>query len=207
MESLPRPRTTRRSLLREILDTLLMIVAIYTLINLLTARFVVEGSSMNPNFASGQFIIVNRLSYLVGEPRRGDVVVFVSPDEPGHDFIKRVLGLPGETVAVRDGLVYINEEPLYEPYISAPPTYQGEWTLGADEYFVLGDNRNNSRDSHAFGPLRRDKIVGQAWVVYWPLEDWGFVPHYDYDAPPPHIPTPPPQAPVTAQAPAAAPLP
>ncbi len=184
-----------------------MIVAIYTLINLLTARFVVEGSSMNPNFASGQFIIVNRLSYLLGEPRRGDVVVFASPDEPGHDFIKRVLGLPGETVAVRDGLVYVNGEPLYEPYISAPPTYRGEWTLGADEYFVLGDNRNNSRDSHAFGPLRRDKIVGQAWVVYWPLEDWGFVPHYDYDAPPPHTPTPPPQAPVTAQAPAAAPLP
>ncbi len=178
---LPRPRVRGRSFLREVLDTIMLIVMIYTLVNLVSARFVVEGSSMSPNFATGQFIIVNRINYLLNAPQRGDVIVFISPDDPHRDFIKRIIGLPGETVAVRNGQVFINGEALEEPYIYDAPRYEGEWTLESEEYFVLGDNRNNSRDSHAFGPLPRDKIIGQAWLIYWPPEDWGIIPHYDYD--------------------------
>ena len=182
---LPRPRASRRSLLREIVETLILVAAIYTLVNLVSARFIVDGSSMSPNFTTGQFIIVNRLSYLLSQPSRGDVIVFNSPDDPGRDFIKRVIGLPGETIAVRDGLVYVDGVPLDEPYIAAPPRYSGEWRLGPGEYFVLGDNRNDSQDSHTFGPLARGRIVGQAWIIYWPPEDWGVIPHYSYDGRPP----------------------
>ncbi len=182
---LPRPRASRRSLLREIVETLILVAAIYTLVNLVSARFIVDGSSMRPNFTTGQFIIVNRLSYLMSQPSRGDVIVFNSPDDPGRDFIKRVIGLPGETIAVRDGLVYVDDVPLDEPYIAAPPRYSGEWRLGPGEYFVLGDNRNDSQDSHTFGPLERGRIVGQAWIIYWPPEDWSIIPHYSYNGRPP----------------------
>ncbi len=203
---LPRPRLRRRTLLREIVDTALLVVAIYTLVNLLTARFIVEGASMSPNFETGQFIIVSRLPYLLNGPQRGDVVVFDSPDDPERDFIKRVIGLPGETIEVRAGLVYVNGVPLDEPYIESPPRYSGTWTLGPDEYFVLGDNRNNSRDSHAFGTLSRDKIIGQAWLIYWPPQDWGIIPHYSYDGSPPLTPTPSPEPTTTPVPPTATPL-
>ncbi len=195
---LPRPRARSRSLLREVIETVLLVVAIYTLVNLVSARFIVDGSSMSPNFATGQFIIVSRLSYLLAGPGRGDVVVFQSPDDPERDFIKRVIGLPGERIAVRDDLVFVNEVPLDEPYINAPPRYSGEWTLGPNEFFVLGDNRNNSQDSHSFGPLARSAIIGQAWIVYWPPQDWRIVPANSYDSPPPPTPLP---SPVPTQAP------
>jgi signal peptidase I len=177
---LPRPRPRQRGLLRELFDAVLLFVLVYTLVNLLTARFIVEGSSMAPNFATGQYIIVNRVSYLLSSPARGDVVVFTSPEENERDLIKRVIGLPGETVVVRNGQVYINDTPLPEPYLNQQPRYNGEWVLGSDEYFVLGDNRNNSRDSHNFGPLARAHLIGQAGIVYWPPDAWGLVPHFDY---------------------------
>ncbi len=180
---LPRPPIRSRSLLRDVWDTILMVVVIYTLVNLLAPRYIVQGASMEPNFETGEWIIVNRLPYLLGQPERGDVVILDFPD-PQEDLIKRLIGLPGETVAIHDGLVYIDGEPLDEPYINAPPRYNGEWTLGPDEYFVLGDNRNNSRDSHHFGPVTRDQIIGKAWVIYWPPEAWGLIPHYSYDSTP-----------------------
>jgi signal peptidase I len=182
--SLPRPRlTSRRSLIREAFETVLLIVSIYCLVNLATARYVVEGASMAPNFGTDQFIIVSRIAYLLGSPARGDVVVFHNPQDPAHDFIKRVIGLPGEKVQILDGKVYINGAALDEPYVAELCKNQAcdrTWTMDGDHFFVLGDNRNHSHDSHSFGPLDRSLIIGKAWVRYWPPPDWSLIPHYDY---------------------------
>ena len=180
---IPRPRVRSRTLWKDMRDTVVMVIAIYTLVNLVAPRYIVEGSSMQPNFETGEWIIVNRLPYLSGQPQRGDVVVLDFP-EPQEDLIKRVVGLPGETIEIHDGLVFVDGVPLDEPYINSPPRYTKQpVTLGADEYYVLGDNRNNSRDSHAFGPVTEDHIVGQAWLIYWPPPDWGAVFHPGYTAP------------------------
>jgi len=179
---IPQPQTgwSRVRRVRDIAETILLVVAVYVLINLVTARFVVEGDSMQPNFQTGEYIIVNRLAYQFGSPARGDVIVFSSPESPNDDLIKRVIGLPGETVHIEERTVYIDDVPIDEPYIRAEPRYFGTWTLGPDEYFVLGDNRNYSRDSHIFGSLTRDRIIGKAAVIYWPPEDWGLIPHYSF---------------------------
>ena len=182
---LPRPRVRSRALFNDIKDTILMVVAIYTLVNLIAPRYIVEGDSMQPNFETGEWIIVSRMDYLLGTPQRGDVVILDFP-EPQEDLIKRVVGLPGETVAIHDDHVYIDGVPIDEPYVNALPHYTQEpITLGPDQFYVLGDNRNNSRDSHYFGPIDRDKIIGRAWLIYWPPPDWGFVQHYGYDGVPP----------------------
>lgn len=179
----PKIRTTR-SFVRELLETVLLIAAIYAFVNLATARFVVDGHSMLPNFNTDQFIIVSRLSYVLGEPERGDVVVFHYPMQPDRDFIKRVIGLPGDTVTILDGYVYINGHFLEEPYIDnfcSNKRCDGEWVVGEDEYFVLGDNRGASKDSQDFGPVNEKYIVGRAFVRYWPPEDWALIKHWSFD--------------------------
>lgn len=195
-DELPQPQVTRgNSFLREVVETLLLVLAIYTLVNLSTARFVVEGSSMEPNFHTDEFIIVSRLAYIIGEPERGDVIVFHYDETRQRDFIKRVIGLPGEVVELREGRVYINGELLEEPYVReyCRVTFcpNRSWPLGDDEYFVLGDNRNSSQDSHDFGPIKRHQIIGRAWVRYWPPEAWKIISHHDYGLPDP-LPAPPP---------------
>lgn len=169
-----------KSLVREIIETVLLTVAIYLAVNFATARFRIEGSSMEPSLHPDEYELVNRISYRLGDPQRGDVVVFNFPLATERDFIKRVIGLPGETVAVSNGMVTVDGEPLAEPYIAAAPNYEGSWTLGPDEYFVLGDNRNSSSDSRSWGALDRQYLIGRATFVYWPPEMWGFVPHYAY---------------------------
>jgi signal peptidase I len=180
----PRPKLQRLSTLREILDLVILIGAIYALVNLATVRFIVQGPSMEPTFADNQFLIVSRVHYLLGEPGRGDIVVFHYPGNVEQDYIKRVIGLPGDTVEIRDTLIYINGEPLDEPYINEPCTpnqcADETWVLGPDEYFVLGDNRNRSRDSRNFGPVSREYIVGEVMIRYWPPEEWGLVNRINY---------------------------
>jgi signal peptidase I len=184
IDRLERPALrSRRSFFRETAETLLLVVSIYCLVNLATARYVVEGASMEPSFQNDQFIIVNRVPYLLGAPARGDVIVFHNPEDPSHDFIKRVIGLPNEQVQIREGKVYINAVPLDEPYIAElcqGRLCDGTWTVGAEHYFVLGDNRSHSHDGHSFGPLDRSLIIGQAWIRYWPPSAWSIIPHYDY---------------------------
>ncbi len=173
-----------KSLLREILETVLLTVLIYLGVNFATGRFRIEGSSMEPSMHPNQYVLVDKVSYKLGSPHRGDVVVFNYPLATERDFIKRVIGLPGETVSVSGGVISIDGQPLEEPYISAPPTYENSWTLGPTQYFVLGDNRNSSSDSHSWGPLDRQYLIGRAIFVYWPPTLWGSVPHYTYaDAP------------------------
>ncbi|NDJ74884.1 MAG: signal peptidase I [Chloroflexi bacterium] len=193
--NVPQPSIHKgQSFVREFIETVLLIVAIYTFVNLATARFVVDGESMEPNFHTDQFIIVSRLSYILGEPDRGDVVVFHYPEDPSRDFIKRVIGLPGETVTLFQGQIYIDGRLLEEPYIDPARAYrstlcserenrfkQCDWELGDDQYFVLGDNRRSSKDSEDFGPVDREYIVGRAFVRYWPLEDLSLISHWEFD--------------------------
>lgn len=183
-EELPQPRIRQQQgFMREIVETLLLVVAIYTLVNLSTARFVVEGSSMEPSFYTDEFVIVSRLAYVIGEPERGDVIVFHYDEEGTRDFIKRVVGLPGEHVEIVEGRVYINGLILDEPYVDEYCRCDGEWLLEDDQYIVLGDNRDSSRDSQDFGPIDRDQIIGRAWIRYWPPEAWQVIPHHDYGLP------------------------
>lgn len=186
-ETFARPRLhygTFRETLREIAETVVLIAVIFTLVNLACARFVVDGPSMQPNFHTGQFIIVSRVNYLLGNPHRGEVVVFHYPNNPTQDYIKRVVGLPGDTVEIRDTLVYVNGDLLNEPYINEPcqpsSCRNNSWTLGEDEYFMMGDNRNNSRDSRVFGPITKNRIIGEAIIRYWPPQDWGIVTRYRF---------------------------
>jgi signal peptidase I len=176
----PAPRWgSARNVAREIVEPLVLTVIIFLVIRLVVQNFRIEGYSMEPTLHQDQFLIVNKLLYqLPGrDPERGDIVVFEYPRAPDRDFIKRVIGLPGDTVEVRQGQVFINDQPIQEPYISAPPTYSwGPRMVSEGEYFVLGDNRNNSSDSHTWGFLPKANIIGKAWVSYWPPQHWGLVP-------------------------------
>lgn len=181
-----RPTLRVRGFGREILETILLIGAIYALVNLATVRFIVEGPSMQPTFHTGQVLVVSRLNYMFGSPQRGEIIIFNAPGTPPDEppYIKRVIGLPGETVEIRDTKVYINGQELYEPYINEPCEASRcpnrTWTLGADEYFMMGDNRNHSSDSRAFGAVKRERVIGEALVRYWPPSDWGLVTHVNY---------------------------
>jgi signal peptidase I len=183
----PRPKLKRSTLVRELLETIVLIGLFYTLVNLASVRFYIEGPSMQPNFWADQFLIVSRANYLLGSPQRGDIVVFDPPGDDGTPneplLIKRLIGLPGETVELHEGQVYINGTPLNEPYTKEPCTRScsdNSWQLGADEYFFMGDNRNNSRDSRAFGPVTKNRIIGEAVIRYWPPPDWGIVTRYRF---------------------------
>jgi len=178
-QATPKSRAGWR-LVREVLETVLLTVVIFVVINAVTGRFRIEGPSMLPNLHEGQYLIINKITYKLGEPGRGDIIVFHHPRQNGRDLIKRIIGLPGETVEVRRGQVYINDILLEEPYIVRPGSYSAHFKLGPDEYFVLGDNRPNSDDSHNWGPLERSQIVGKAAVSYWPLSELGGVPHYTF---------------------------
>lgn len=184
----PRPRLRSQGvwhLVGEALQTLILLGMLVTLVNLSCGRFVVEGTSMAPNFETGQFILVSRVHYLLEPPQRGDIIVFHYRDNPEDDYIKRVIGLPGETVELREQQVYINGIRLDEPYLQEPCTPRAcpdrTWVLGADEFFVMGDNRNHSTDSRAFGPILRRHIIGQALLRYYPLEAVGSVAHIRVD--------------------------
>ncbi len=202
-------KSTAARAIREIVETLVLAFLIFVAVRALVLNFRVDGSSMVPNLHNGEMLLVNRNAYLnidinhwldalpiierdtprvvfpFGRPERGDIVVFIPPVFSEKPYIKRVIGLPGETVEIgRDGYVYINGQRLEEPYIQGgitdcnPP--KCSWTVPGNSVFVLGDNRRNSSDSRIFGPVPIDSIIGKAWLTYWPPRDFGLVPHYDY---------------------------
>lgn len=172
------------SLVYEILETVVLAAIIWLAVNFATARFIVEGSSMEPNFHTGQMLIVSRLSYKLSTPQRGDVIVFQYPDNPVDDYIKRVIGIPGDTVEIQDGHVIVNGQVIAEPYLSTDvtETQRGKWVVPSDSYFVMGDNRPHSSDSRSWGMLSREFIIGKAWVSYWPPKLWGLIPQVSYNA-------------------------
>ncbi len=179
-EETQQQKQPREALVREIIETLLLTVFIFWLVNTATGRFRIEGFSMLPTLQEGEYVIIDKLSYYLNEPERGDVIVLHFPNDRSRDFIKRVIGVPGDHIAISDGVVTINGVPLSEPYINAEPAYDGTWDVPDGQYFVLGDNRNNSSDSHNWSFLPRDDIVGKAWLIYWGPENWGLIPHVEH---------------------------
>ena len=161
----------------DILETIVLAAVLYFGINAVSARVRVDGFSMNPTLQDGEYILVNKLAYKTGEPVRGDIVVFMFPMNPQEDLIKRVIGLPGESISVHGGIVTINGAVLNEPYIAAAPNYDGEWTVPEGQLFVLGDNRNDSRDSHQWGLLPIENVIGRAVLIYWPPQEWLLINH------------------------------
>lgn len=148
--------------------------------------FYVSGPSMEPNFHNNEYIIVDQVTYRFRAPHRGDVIVFKWPQNIAVSFIKRVIATPGETLEIRDGQVFIYNKTfpngilLTEPYINVATSTNVKRTLGKDEYFVMGDNRNNSSDSRMWGPVSRHLITGKVWVVIYPFEDFHTIPHPAY---------------------------
>jgi len=175
----PEPGADWKRIALDILETLVLAVVLYFGINAVSARVRVDGFSMNPSLENGEYILVNKLAYQIGEPARGDIVVFSFPLDPNQDLIKRVIGLPGESVSIQDGKVTVNDIPLTEPYIAAPPIYNGTWVVAEGQLFVLGDNRNESKDSHEWGLLPMENIIGKAVLIYWPPPKWELINHLE----------------------------
>lgn len=157
----------------EVLQTLILAVVLYFLIDLMVARVRVENISMLPTLEPGEFVLVNKISYQWGDVDRGDIVVFHYSEQ--EDYIKRVIGVPGDVVEISSGEVRVNDSLLEEPYISAAPQYSGSWEVPDGSLFVLGDNRNQSSDSHRWGFIDDESVVGEAMVVYWPLDEMKFL--------------------------------
>jgi signal peptidase I len=124
---------------------------------------------MKPTLEPGEFVLVSKVAYKIGEPRHGDVVVFHYPRDPSEDYVKRIIGLPGDEIVVNSGEVYVNNVLLDESYLAAPTGYNNSWTVPENSLFVLGDNRNQSSDSHVWGFVPIDQVVGKALAIYWPI--------------------------------------
>jgi signal peptidase I len=177
-------------LVLEVLETAVLTLLLFMTIRLTVQNFNVDGPSMQPTLHTNELILVNRAEYLLHAPRRGDIIVFIAPPEPSTDYVKRIIGIPGDTVQVgTDGAVYVNGTRIREPYVAypgnpcwdsvgAPNEYPKTWTLKPSQYFVLGDNRGDSSDSRCWGLLPRNNIIGKAALVYWPasnlhlLQNW-----------------------------------
>jgi len=157
----------------DVIETLVLSVVLFLIINAISARIRIESVSMQPTLYEGDFVVVNRLAYKFGGPSRGDVIVFRYPPDPQSEpYIKRIIGLPGEMIRIDRGQVFVNGVEIREPYLKASPNYQGTWTVPPDALFVLGDNRNNSSDSHSWGMVPLENVIGKAEVVYLPISHW-----------------------------------
>jgi signal peptidase I len=167
--------------IRDILITIIIASVIFIGLQLTMGTFQVYGQCMLPNINDGDRVMVTKTTYLFNNPDRGDIVVFHSPRDTGSDLIKRVIGLPGDTIEIKNHEVFVNGKPLSEPYLNEAPDYSmPSQRLPLNQYFVLGDNRNNSADSHTGWFLPRENIIGKAWLSYWPPENWGAVQHYSF---------------------------
>ena len=176
-----------KSILKELMGWIVYIIIIvalaWVIITFVGQRTQVSGSSMETTLSDGDQLIVDKMSYLFRDPNRYDIVVFPYQYEENTYYIKRIIGLPGETVQIVDGYVYIDGQQLDEHYgnevMLDPGTAEEPVTLEDDEYFVLGDNRNNSQDSRAanVGVIHRKDLLGRAWIRIWPLSEFGVIKH------------------------------
>lgn len=170
--------------LMEIIRFALIAILIVVPVRLFIAQpFIVSGASMEDTFHSGEYLIVDQVTYKLTKPSRGDVIIFRYPRDPSKFFIKRVIGLPGETVTIEDGIVTITNDAnptgmvLGEDYAEVmPPAAKFVETIGAREYFVMGDNRDESSDSRAWGVLQEERIVGRAWLRLFPPQEVDYLP-------------------------------
>ncbi len=177
----PQERSAASSLLREVVEVLVLALILYFGISFAVQAVHVEGISMFATLDDQDYLIANKIDYRLHPPQRGDIIILRPPTNNSTDFIKRIIGLPGERILIRSGVVYINGHRLDEPYLPEEWTTDANWPdnsstgrlLGPDEYFVMGDNRNRSQDSRFFGPISRDRIDGKAWFRIWPLNHFG----------------------------------
>lgn len=168
-------------LLREIAEVVVLALILYIGISFAVQAVHVEGLSMWATLDDNDYLIANKIDYRLHPPQRGDIIILRPPTNNTTDFIKRVIGLPGERMIIRDGAVYIDGQKLDEPYLpeawTSDNTYRDgiEQVIPPNEYFVMGDNRNRSQDSRFFGPITRDRIDGKAWFRIWPLNNFGSI--------------------------------
>ncbi len=179
---------------RDIIEAIVLAAVVFLLLQTTVRNFKVDGRSMDPTLEHGQYLLVNRLLYLqidlqrlsnivpfwqaqekssrfaIRAPKRGEIIVFQFPRDPTQDFVKRVVGLPGEVIEMRDGSVFVDGNHLEEPYLAAKDSTDRVWDrLGEGEYIVLGDNRTQSNDSRNWGPVPEANLRGKVWMVYWPV--------------------------------------
>ncbi|MFN8434220.1 MAG: signal peptidase I [Anaerolineales bacterium] len=177
-ESKPAEETTNwKRFFLDVFETLVLAVILFVGINSVSARVRVDGFSMQPTLQDGEFVLVSKLSYKFGDFQRGDIIVFDFPMNPDEELVKRIIGVPGDHVMVRDSHVYVNEQMLNENYIAQAPLYSGDWIVPDGTLFVLGDNRNNSNDSKDWGLLPQGNVVGKAVLIYWPPKFWKVLDH------------------------------
>jgi signal peptidase I len=162
-----------RHMLLDIFQTVAISILLFVGINFVTARIRIESVSMENTLHPGNAVLVNRLAYRFKLPERGDIVVFDPPFESPEPYIKRVIGLPGDEISIREGYVFVNEELISEPYIKDKPVMRGTWIVPENAIFAMGDNRNNSSDSRNWGPVPLENIIGQALFIYWPPNEMG----------------------------------
>jgi signal peptidase I len=175
-----------QNFVREVVETVLLTLLIFFAVHFSVQPFRVDGPSMQPGLHTGEYVVVNLLTYDFTAPQRGDVIVFHPPDSPDTPYVKRIVAIPGDTVSVTADAIYVNDVKLKEPYISAMAPGQNEnpnvlppFKLDKDQYFVLGDNRINSQDSRFFSrSVTRQMIVGKAELVIWPVTSLQWIRNY-----------------------------
>lgn len=177
--------STGSSLLRELAEVVVLALILYFGISFAVQTVHVEGLSMFATLDDNDYLIADKIAYRLHAPQRGDIIILRPPTDDSKDFIKRVIALPGERLLIRDGVVYINGHRLIEPYLPEAWTVFNSWpasgspgsadgsVIPANQYFVMGDNRNRSQDSRTFGPISRDRIDGRAWFRIWPINHFG----------------------------------
>ncbi|HLX56233.1 MAG TPA: signal peptidase I [Ktedonobacteraceae bacterium] len=166
----------RTRLIREVIETIAITLLIFLVVRFAAQSFRVDGESMQPGLQTDEFVLVDKLAYLFQAPQRGDVIVFHYPLDTSKDFIKRIIGVPGDTITTTSDTVIVDGQVIDEPYISMPFNFESKtWKLGPGQFFVMGDNRDNSLDSRTWGPLGRSYIIGKATAVYWPLNNWEWI--------------------------------
>ena len=184
---------TTKSFAKEVLQTLLLTAIIFFGTRLAVQNYRVEGSSMYGTLHHSEFVLVNKLAYVRSEPLHGDIIVFNYPQDPSEQFVKRIIAIPGDTIEIRQGIVYVNRGKVTEPYVNKGTQLAGfadrdelsSRTVPTDSYFVMGDNRRGSRDSREWGFLPRKFIVGKVWLAYWPPPDFGVIEHFELIVPDP----------------------
>ncbi len=163
-------------LIRELIETIAFTLLIFLVIRFAAQSFRVDGESMEPGFHTDEYVLVDKVTYLFHAPERGDIIVFHYPLDTTRDFIKRVIGVPGDVVSTTSSSVIVDGQTLHEPYISVPFNFASDkWKLGPNQFFVMGDNRNNSLDSRSWGLLDKSYIVGKVVAVYWPVTNWELI--------------------------------
>jgi len=172
------------SLLRELIETVVLALVLFLVIRQVVQNYRIESHSMEPNFYEGQFVLVSKLAYKLGTPHRGEVLVFHNPNNAKEDYIKRIIGLPGDQVEVVADTILINGQELPQPYdhqLNLEGNNYGPIVVPDNSLFVMGDNRPRSSDSRAIGPIDENLVVGRAWLRIWPLNLFGLVKHYELE--------------------------